>query len=65
MEMKKCSKCGIDKPIEEFRYSKGYYRGECKECEKKRSLNYCHEHKEQLAKYNKKYREEHKEQIKK
>lgn len=63
MEMKICNKCNIEKPLNEFRYSNFYYRGECKECEKRRSLNYAHEHKKELAEYKKKYVITHKEQI--
>lgn len=30
-----CKKCGEEKPIEAFRFFKGYVRGECRDCEAK------------------------------
>lgn len=66
METKICSKCGIEKTLDNFRKSGKYYRGECKECENVRCKKYQREHKEQIKAYqkdyNKKYREEHKEE---
>lgn len=79
METKKCSKCGIEKEISEFRKYKSYHRSECKSCTKEynklyREKNvdkireyrkkYNKEHKEEIKIMNKKYREEHKEEIK-
>lgn len=63
METKICSKCGIEKPITEFRnkwyskYNKYYLYSHCKECEK--------EYDNKKGKENKKrYYEKHKEEVK-
>lgn len=53
MNTKICSKCGLEKEINNFRKRGKYYRSECKDCEKI--------YKKQ---YNKKYRELHKEELK-
>lgn len=53
MNTKICTKCGLEKVIENFRKSGKYYRSECKDCEKI--------YKKQ---YDKKYRELHKEELK-
>lgn len=34
MKTKVCSRCNIEKDIDNFRCSKGHYRGQCKQCEK-------------------------------
>jgi hypothetical protein len=67
---KTCSKCDIDKSLEEFRKdkkSKGGYRPDCKECAKEYSKKYREENKENKEskkEYSKKYREENKEHLK-
>ena len=48
--MKKCNKCGIEKPLTEFHKDKNKkdgHRSHCKSCIKK----YCAENKEKIAKY--------------
>lgn len=63
MEAKICSKCGIEKPITEFRnkwyskYNKYYLYSSCKECEKKYDAERGKENK-------KRYYERHKEEVK-
>jgi transposase-like protein len=59
-DSKTCSKCSIEKSLEEFhkkKSSKDGYNPRCKECRKK----YQEENKEQIKEYNKKWEEENKE----
>lgn len=46
METKVCSYCKEEKNIEEFRYTQGKYRGECKKCEAYKHKLYCQTHKD-------------------
>ena len=66
-ETKVCSKCGIEKPISEFKKSKERYRCECKICQKEYQSNYMKkyqkEHREQSRLRQKKYYENHKKEI--
>ena len=71
METKKCSKCGIEKEINEFRikksYNKFYVCGQCKACEREYYLlnnkKYKEKHKEEISKQRKQYRIENKEKL--
>ena len=59
--MKRCTKCGVEKPLtnEYFQYRKGSkdgFRNECKVCKKDYNRNYREENKEYLAKHNAEYR---------
>lgn len=43
MDTKKCSKCGIEKPLDEFgiiKERKSGHRSECKECNRKYKVEY-------------------------
>ena len=73
METKICRKCGIEKPITEFRktynkkFAKYYYRTECHECEILYGRQYELTRKDRTEykkKYNKSYREQNKEKLK-
>ncbi len=33
--MRICTKCGVEKPVDQFRVDRGYVRGGCRECERK------------------------------
>jgi len=62
-KMKKCSKCGIEKPLDGFSNDKNRKYGKyphCKECVNQ----YKKDHKEEAAIKMKRYREDHKEEIK-
>ena len=52
METKICSYCHKEKSIEEFRFSQGKYRGECKKCEALKHKEYCKTHKDVIKKIN-------------
>ena len=58
---KTCSKCGIEKPLDEFhkhkehKYSK---RAECKECCNEKGIKYYQSHRKERIKYQKKYYDE-------
>lgn len=45
--MKVCTKCGVNKPLEDFPWQKGNRRADCKSCalnaERKRNYNISHE----------------------
>ncbi|MEE3343481.1 MAG: hypothetical protein VZS44_05275 [Bacilli bacterium] len=70
METKTCTKCGIEKNLEDFRYRKWrnihYYVSICKECEREnnriRSLKYHYEHREEILKKQKERYENHKDE---
>lgn len=68
METKICTKCGIEKKLESFRKNGKYYRGECKECEKKYQKNYIEKHGKEIYERRKEkakiYRELHKQKNK-
>ena len=56
METKICKCCKKEQNIENFRYSKGYFRGDCKKCEAKKHKEYCKTHKDIVKKiYHKTY----------
>ena len=61
--MKKCSKCGEMKLLDEFHKQKGGkygVRGECKECNCQRNKIYRNTHHEERIKYSRNYDQEHK-----
>ena len=64
--MKKCTKCKIDKKLEEFSFRKkaNKYQAECKKCEYERNKKYKLKNKSVIDLKNKKYREDEKEIIK-
>lgn len=65
---KKCSKCNIEKRLSEFSkdcHQKHGYNTSCKECIKKRNMEYKKKNKNKLKIWNKKYRENNKKAIKK
>ena len=68
MNTKICNKCKIEKPLEEFRKSGKYYRGECIECQKiyMKEYNKKNQHDNYLKNINKIkiYREKHKDKYK-
>jgi len=66
MKTKICTKCGIEKPINEFpigckRGNKAYHKSYCKVCDGKRSRAYYQEHKEQCRKKHYEYYKENRE----
>jgi len=65
--IKVCSKCGIEKDINEFswRNDTQIYRNECKECIKLYQQRYRQEHKEEKKEYQKQYNQENKEEKRK
>ena len=63
MEIKICTVCGLEKPLEEFRKSGKYYRSECKQCNNKMCKERNLKNKEHIKQKQKEYRESHKEQI--
>jgi hypothetical protein len=66
MNSKKCTKCGIEKPLTEF-YKRTSSRDGldfiCKTCSSKKSAKYRAQNKEKLAQYNTEYRAENRENI--
>ena len=61
---KKCTKCGISKPLEEFRKHKNGLFGknsECKICQAKREKIYKDQNAALIKEYNKEYKSQHKE----
>ena len=67
MTDKRCSKCRIVKPIEEFRFRKDTkkYRNECKECRSKYKKEHWAKNKEKYKKLGKIYYKENKQYINK
>ena len=72
METKVCKKCGIEKPLTEFRktynkkYDRYYYRSECHDCEISYGRKYELTRADRTGykkEYNKKYRELHKDEL--
>jgi hypothetical protein len=64
--MKKCSKCGIEKPLSEFhtrKRSKDGHRSACRVCESKKNALYRKQNREKLLKKKALYREQNKEKI--
>lgn len=63
--IKKCSKCGEEKPatVEYFHKKGNGLRAKCKPCRAERGKAYYEEHKEAIAERHKAYYEEHKEYI--
>lgn len=68
MLRKKCTKCEIVKPLEEYYLNKehrdGHYN-ECKECTKKRVRKYQRENRAKITKRARKYNQAHREQMNK
>ena len=65
--MKKCSKCGIEKPLSEFvkhKNCKDGYENTCKICTKQYKKEYYRDNKDNLKEYYKEYRENNKDKIK-
>lgn len=68
MILKRCSKCGIEKPLECFYKNKAYrdrHTSFCKECYIANQRKYTKKYKEKIAAYQCKYRKEHKEKQRK
>ena len=66
METKTCSKCGEEKPLDEYHKNKGRkdgYQYECKKCATERSKEYYSENKEKLLEQRKEYYSENKDKI--
>ena len=63
-ETKICSKCSVEKPINEYRKSGKYFRGECKTCEKESRKKWRENNKEHIREYAKQYKEINGEKIK-
>lgn len=66
MILQRCSKCNIEKPLEDFYPHKRYknnYCLECKECIKIRGAQYRKTHKKEIAKKDHEYYEIHKKEI--
>jgi hypothetical protein len=64
---KTCTKCGVEKPLEDFRKdsSKKSGRGaSCKSCNRKRSLEYYYENKKERLLYSKKWYDKNKDHVK-
>ena len=64
--MKKCTKCGIEKPLSEFHKNKAYkdgLRNQCKSCAAKYRACYYQENKERISEQNARYHQENKEII--
>ena len=62
MDTKVCTKCGIEKPLDEFCKSSHNSSGHsprCKQCDKE----YRNENKERTKEYNKLYKKEHEEEL--
>jgi len=57
-----CSKCQIEKPLDEFAKARDGVRGDCKKCRGIYNKLYQQKNKEALRAYHKAYRKEHKEE---
>lgn len=60
MDMKKCSRCGAEKPLYEFHRRSEYARGPrvmswCRQCHKNWCAKYRNTHREQLREYQRAY----------
>src|SRR5262249_22510607 len=63
---RKCRKCGIEKPHDEFELvnkERGWRRHECRACTKLRVQDWTARSKEHLRGYQQKYHEEHRDEI--
>ena len=63
MSLKKCSRCGVFKPVEDFnkcKESKTLLKCECRQCSKIAKKKYEDSHKAELRLHNQKYRDSHK-----
>lgn len=61
-----CSKCGIEKPLDEFhnqKNGKDDKRADCKKCNKEKSAKYYQENREEIKQTHKKYQEEHEDEL--
>lgn len=65
MNTKICSKCDIEKDLEEFPIEKGKYRNCCKECRNKYLKEYHLKNKEKANKISREYYKKHKEKMNK
>ena len=64
--MKKCNKCGIEKPLSEFhkyKTNKDGYKTWCKACKKKDSARYYQENKDKICELSARYYQENKDKI--
>ena len=67
METKKCSKCGIEKPIIEFskdKHKKDGYKSNCKTCSNNSFAKWEENNKEKRIEYRKKYTKKNEDKIK-
>lgn len=65
---KPCSKCGIEKPLDDFsigcrRGNKVYHRPDCKICDAEKSRKYYQEHKTERQEYRRNYCKENRETL--
>lgn len=69
MNTKICTKCGIEKSIDEFgtqkQYGKDYRRTHCNDCRRNYQREYNKTNREKINEKNRKYAREHKEEFKK
>jgi len=56
-----CSRCKIEKDVNEFHAYKNRFRSRCKECRSQQAKKYYKENKDKLCQQTKKYRQENKE----
>ena len=66
MESKKCSKCDVVKPLDEFykeKPRKDGHRSDCKECLKQYNSQYKHDNKEKISEQKKQYRQDNKKEL--
>lgn len=66
--LKRCSKCGIEKPLKKFsirKDTKSGYRATCKECTRETKRRYEGTHKAEIAKKKREYAKKNKEEIRK
>ena len=62
--MKKCTKCGISKPLSDYYIrSNGNYRADCKDCVKQTVKRNTNKRKDDIRKYQSEYREKNKERL--
>lgn len=65
-DLKTCTKCFVDKTLDEFYKRKGTsdgYRNDCKECVKHRTASRYMQNRDDILHSRKKYREDHREEI--
>lgn len=67
MNIKRCSKCGIEQSVSKFckdRSCKDKLYPQCKQCVKKYQIEYYQQNKERIKEYNRRYNQRNKERIK-